>query len=87
MTTSTHGSRPRSGRIIQPTSRALMLEARTLLAEHPMLTKAGTGRSAADPFVIAGAALESCSLVTQEKGGTPSKPRIPLVCAGRRTTV
>ena len=60
-----------------------MLEARTLLAEHPMLTKVGTGRSAADPFVIAGAALESCSLVTQEKGGTPSKPRIPLVCAGR----
>lgn len=73
----------RAGKIIQPTSRALMLEARAVLADHPMLTKGGTGRSAGDPFVIALAALRSCPLVTQEKGGSATKPRIPYVCGAR----
>lgn len=76
----------RSERIIQPTSRAVMLEARDVLADHPMLTKGGTGRSAADPFVIALASLHSYPLVTLEKGGSPSKPRIPFVCATRGIT-
>lgn len=69
--------------IIVPTSRALMLEARAILADHPLLTKSGTGRSAADPFVIALASLRSCTLVTQEQGGSAAKPRIPFVCRTR----
>lgn len=73
----------RSPNIIQPTSRELMLEARAVLAEHPMLTKPGTGRSAGDPFVIALAALHSSPVVTQERGGSASKPRIPFVCGAR----
>lgn len=63
-----------------------MLEARAVLADHPMLTKGGTGRSAGDLFVIALASLTSCPLVTTERGGTPSKPRIPSVCIGRGIT-
>ena len=69
--------------IIRPTSRELMYETRLILASHPTLTKTGTGRSAADPFVIALAASCGCPLVTQEKGGSVSKPRIPYVCGDR----
>jgi hypothetical protein len=69
--------------IIQPTTRTLMLEARAILSDHPNLTKSGTGRSAADPFVIALASLKSVPLVTQERGGSKSKPRIPYVCDTR----
>lgn len=74
----------RSDHIIVPTTRALMLEARTILADHPLLTKAGTGRSAGDPFVIALASLRACPVVTQERGGTATKPRIPSVCGDRQ---
>jgi hypothetical protein len=73
----------RSELIVVPTSRALLLEARAVLADHPGLTKAGTGRGRADPFVIALAALRGCTVVTQEQGGTASRPRIPYVCNER----
>lgn len=73
----------RSGVIVVPTSRAVMLEARAILADHEGLTKAGTGRGRADPFVIALARLSDCPVVTQEQGGTATKPRIPFVCTGR----
>jgi hypothetical protein len=69
--------------VVQATSRAMMLEARAVLADHPHLTKTGTGRGRADPFVIALAALQGCPVVTQEQGGTAAKPRIPYVCADR----
>lgn len=73
----------RSGIIVIPTSRAVMLEARAVLADHEGLTKAGTGRGRADPFVIALARIRQCPVVTQEQGGSASKPRIPFVCQGR----
>lgn len=73
----------RTDAIIVPTTRALLLEARDVLADHQGLTKAGTGRGRADPFVIALASLRQCPVVTQEQGGTPSKPRIPFVCSAR----
>lgn len=73
----------RSSAIVVPTSRAVMLEARAVLADHEGLTKAGTGRGKADPFVIALARLQTCPVVTQEQGGTAAKPRIPFVCKGR----
>ena len=74
----------RSDAIVVPTSRAVMLEARAILADHEGLTKAGTGRGKADPFVIALARLKSCPVVTQEQGGSATKPRIPFVCRNRR---
>lgn len=73
----------RSSAIVIPTSRAVMLEARAVLSDHEGLTKAGTGRGKADPFVIALARLRDCPVVTQEQGGTATKPRIPFVCKGR----
>jgi len=73
----------RTSAIIVPTTRALLLEARDVLADHQELTKTGTGRGRADPFVIALAALRECPVVTQEQGGSASKPRIPYVCAAR----
>jgi hypothetical protein len=73
----------RSDQVIVPTSRAVMLEARAVLVDHPFLTKTGTGRNKADPFVIALASLRGCPVVTQEDGGTAAKPRIPYVCANR----
>jgi len=73
----------RSGTIVIPTSRALMLEARAILADHKHLTKNGTGRSPADPFVIGLASVRTCPVVTQERGGSASKPRIPYVCQHR----
>jgi hypothetical protein len=76
-------AKQRIAHLVIPTSRALMLEARAILNDHPFLAKSGTGRSAADPFVIALAALRECALVTQEQGGSPNKPRIPFVCRNR----
>jgi hypothetical protein len=73
----------RSAAIVVPTSRAIMLEARAVLADHQGLTKTGTGRGKADPFVIALAALQGCPVVTQEQGGSLNKPRIPFVCGDR----
>ncbi len=73
----------RTDAIIVPTSRALLLEARAVLADHPGLTKTGTGRGKADPFVIALAAQRNCPVVTEEQGGSLTKPRIPFVCSAR----
>ena len=73
----------RTDAIIVPTSRALLLEARAVLADHPGLTKTGTGRGKADPFVIALAARRNCPVVTEEQGGSQPKPRIPFVCSAR----
>lgn len=73
----------RTDAIVVPTTRALLLEARAVLADHPGLTKTGTGRGRADPFVIALAAQRGCPVVTQEQGGSAGKPRIPYVCSTR----
>lgn len=77
----------RDQHIIVQTSRAVMLEARAVLADHPELTKPGRGRGKADPFVIALAALRGWPVVTQEEGGTATKPRIPYVCGARGIVV
>ncbi|MFH1219109.1 MAG: DUF4411 family protein [Candidatus Eisenbacteria bacterium] len=52
-----------------------------VLAAFPELVKAIKDRSRADPFVIALARVLRATVVTGEKNeGTPSRPRIPLVC-------
>lgn len=73
----------RSDRMVVPASRAIMLEMRDVLASHPKLSMAGKGRGIADPFVIALAAIRDFVVVTQERGGTAQKPRIPSVCTAR----
>ena len=74
----------RADLVVISTSCAVMLEARAILVDHKHLTKTGTGRGRADPFVIALAATRQCSVVTQEQGGTADKPRIPYVCRVRQ---
>ena len=63
-----------------PTSRAVLVRAREVLSRHPGLTKPGTGRNRADPFVIATAWELGMTVVTEERGGSEAKPKIPSVC-------
>lgn len=63
-----------------PTTRAVMAKTRTVLREHPGLTQPGTGRGRADPFVIATAWELGMTVVTEERGGSEAKPKIPSVC-------
>ena len=63
-----------------PTTRAVMERMRVVLREHPGLTRPGTGRDRADPFVIATAWELGMTVVTEERGGSEAKPKIPSVC-------
>lgn len=42
--------------------------------------KATKNRNGADPFVIATALVNGFTVVTEELGGSPTKPKIPSVC-------
>jgi len=42
--------------------------------------KATKNRNGADPFVIATAQVMGLTVVTEEKGGTDAKPKMPSVC-------
>jgi len=42
--------------------------------------KATKNRNGADPFVIATARVKGLTVVTEEKGGTTNKPKIPSEC-------
>ena len=54
----------------------------SVLAEFPKLIDTRTGRSAADPFVIAFGMANSCAVVTGERPtNNPERPNIPDVCA------
>lgn len=67
--------------LLAPTTKAVMLKVRDVLSQHPGLTKPSTGRDKADPFVIATAWQLGSTVVTEERGGTAPKPKIPSVCA------
>lgn len=53
-----------------------------IMATYPKLVDTGKGKSGGDPFVIAQALAGDpvLTVVSQEKGGTADKPRIPFVC-------
>ncbi len=54
---------------------------REILREYPRLIDNRTNRSGADPFVIALAVTEQCSVVTGERPtGSLTRPKIPDVC-------
>jgi Domain of unknown function (DUF4411) len=59
---------------------AIQMATSEVLAQHPFLMKATKNRNGADPFVIATARVKSLTVVTEEKGGTAAKPKIPSVC-------
>ena len=63
-----------------PTTRAVMDKTRAVLERHPGLTQPSTGRGRADPFVIATAWELGMTVVTEERGGSDAKPKIPSVC-------
>lgn len=62
-----------------PTTRAVMEKTRAVLSQYPGLTQPGTGRGKADPFVIATAWELGMTVVTEERGGSEAKPKIPSV--------
>ena len=51
-----------------------------IMAQFPKLVDERTGKSFADPFVIATAMVADATVVTGEDKGTPKRPRIPIVC-------
>lgn len=55
--------------------------ARQIMTSHPQLVDGRTGKSFADPWVIATANVHGTVLVTGEKPtGSPDRPKIPDVC-------
>ena len=64
-----------------PLSADVQTAARDVLAGHPRLVGIGSGRSGADPFVIALARARGGVVVTEETlSGNLNRPRIPDVC-------
>ena len=51
-----------------------------ILAAHPKLINPHTGRSGADPFVVALAMVSGSTVVTEEKPRSLVNPKIPDVC-------
>lgn len=51
-----------------------------VLREFPRLVGELADRNRADPFVIALARVRGLVVVSEERGGTADRPRIPLVC-------
>jgi hypothetical protein len=55
-----------------------------ILSTHARLLDTRSGRSAGDPFVIALAEIEHCTVVTGERAtNSADRPNIPDVCAAR----
>jgi hypothetical protein len=57
-----------------------------IMGTYPKLVDTGKGKSGADPFVIAVAMVHNPTLtvVTEERGGSAAKPKIPFVCRQER---
>jgi len=64
-----------------PLDQSLQTEAKLVLSSHPNLVDLKKRKSGADPFVIASAIVNDCTVVTEEKpSGGPGRPKIPDVC-------
>lgn len=66
------------------TDAAVASIAGSIAATYPNWSKKG-GKSGADPFVIAVAEVVTGKVISGEKNGGPSRPKIPYVCSQRRT--
>jgi hypothetical protein len=71
---------PRKGSIAVGTDAAVAAEAAIITTQYHGLVNPATNKGGADPFVIAVARLHAATVVTGERGGTASKPKIPFVC-------
>lgn len=57
-------------------------EVRAILTNFPLLVDSSKGRSGGDPFVIALAKLNGCTVITEEVASSSAKrPKIPDVCS------
>ncbi|MEV5407177.1 DUF4411 family protein, partial [Streptomyces albidoflavus] len=72
-----------AGTIFVPTDETLLFEVQDILEKHSGLVREHKRAFAADPFVIGLAKLRGAAVVSEERGGTISKPSIPLVCGIR----
>jgi predicted nucleic acid-binding protein len=64
-----------------PLDEEIQRHAVSIMATHPRLVDGRTGKSFADPWVIATAQSRGCAVVTGEKPtGHPDRPKIPDVC-------
>lgn len=67
--------------IFAPLDDAVQACASEIMAKHPQLVDSRTGKSFADPWVIATACAKDSTVVTGEKPtGKPARPKIPDVC-------
>jgi hypothetical protein len=72
--------KPRASMFL-PLSAEIQRTASSILANLPKLVDARTGKSMADPFVVATAKVTSTKLVTQERPtGRAHRPKIPEAC-------
>ena len=64
-----------------PLTAEVQMAVREVLSQHPRLIGVGSGRSGADPFVIALARVRNGVVVTEETfSRNIEKPKIPDVC-------
>jgi hypothetical protein len=67
--------------IFIPLDEPIQTKVRQILKTHKTLLDLKKIRSEADPFVVASAILNGCTVVTEEKpSGGPNKSKIPDVC-------
>lgn len=67
--------------IFIPLDESIQTKVRQILKTHKTLLDLKKIRSEADPFVVASAILNGCTVVTEEKpSGGPNKSKIPDVC-------
>ena len=67
--------------IFYPLDHDVQEQAAKILASHPSLIDLKKNKSSADPFIIATAIHNGCTLVTEEKlSNSPVKVKIPDVC-------
>jgi hypothetical protein len=70
-----------SRNLFRPFGGSQQTHVRTILRQYPGLIEPDSGKSNADPFVIALAITTSAIVVTSEKGrGSINRPNIPDVC-------
>lgn len=74
----------RRDQIIVPMDADILNAVSEVMTSFPGLVDVNKNRSGGDPFFIALAKVTGATLVTGEKSGSPSKPRIPDVCTAMR---
>lgn len=67
--------------VFLPLDMAIQQSATSIIASHSRLVDGRTGKSFADPWVIATAQVHGCAVITGEKAtGKLERPKIPDVC-------